>query len=373
VDVTLQLPARVGRSSWVVAGCLGAFLLVAGLTRPAQGQVMALASVDRLNRQLAGCVVDYTHNHGHDRRLFSPILGRPRDLYVYLPPGYSRSTAYPLILYLHMASVDEHVFVGSSFLVQLDEMIRRGEFPPVIVACPDGVINGENRLQAAHSFYVNGCGGRFQDHLVQEVVPFLMQSYSIRPERQAHAVFGLSAGGFGAIGMGLKYRSFFGAVVTMAGPANMRYCTCSGDCLAEFDPVTYRWSEGFNPNQVVGRFYFGLKPVFAKKYARPIFGSGPAVAGRLRRENPADLLFTTDLQPGQLDIYMNVPGRDNYNFDDQARSFAWLAAQKGVQVTVEADPKGRHNLPYFRNNHVSAYRWLSQHLLPPAPLVPADH
>jgi S-formylglutathione hydrolase FrmB len=360
------------RSSRLVAvSLLGALAVVAGPSRPAQAQVMSLASVDRLNRQLAGSVVDYTHNHGQDRRLFSPILGSPRDLYVYLPPGYSPTNAYPLILYLHMANIDEHVFIGSNYLVELDRMIQRGEFPPVVVACPDGAIEGENRLRGAHSFYVNGCHGRFQDHLVQEVVPFLMRCYSIRPERGAHAVFGLSSGGLGALGMALKYRQFFGAVVTMAGPANMRYCTCDGDCLAEFDPATYRWNDRYDPNQVIGRFYLGLKPVRAKRYATPVFGTGPGVHERISRENPADLLFTTDLQPGQLDIYLHLPGQDNYNFDDQGKSFAWLAAQKGVAVTLECDPKGHHNLPYFRANHAPSYRWLSHHLLPPVALVPA--
>lgn len=352
-------------------GLLGTLSLVAGFARSAQAQVMSLASVDRLNRQLAGSVVDYTHNHGQDRRNFSPILGMPRDLYVYLPPGYTRDTAYPLILYFHMANIDEHVFIGSSYLVQLDQMIQRGEFPPVVVACPDGVIDGKNRVQAPHSFYVNGCGGRFQDHLVQEVLPFLMRCYSIRPEREAHAVFGLSAGGFGALSLALKDRAFFGAAVTMAGPVNMRYIACDGDSLADFDPANYCWNDHYDPRQVVGRFYFGLKPVRAGKYVTPVFGAGPDVLQRIQRENPADLLFTTDLQPGQLEIYLHIPGQDNYNSDDQARSFAWLAAQKGVAVTVESDPKGHHNLPYFHANHVSAYRWLSRHLLPPVALVPS--
>ncbi len=169
-------------------------LTLLGQVQPAQAQVMSPTNLRVFNSKLAGRVVDHTHNHGHDHRLFSPILGMPRDLYVYLPPGYSPDKAYPLILYLHLATIDEHMFVGTSFLVQLDRMIQRGEFPPVVVACPDGSIGGENWLSDPHSFYVNGCHGRFQDHLTQEVLPYLMQCYSIRPEREAHASFGLSAG-----------------------------------------------------------------------------------------------------------------------------------------------------------------------------------
>ncbi|WP_406697348.1 alpha/beta hydrolase-fold protein [Singulisphaera sp. Ch08] len=360
------------RPPWPTAvGWFGALMMVMGLAQPAKAQVMSLASLKVINHRLAGRVVDYTHNHGQDRRIFSPILGMPRDLYLYLPPGYSPSKAYPMILYLHLANIDEHLFVGTDYLVQLDQMIQRGEFPPVIVACPDGTIGGENRVRGAHSFYVNGCQGRFQDHLVQEVLPFLLRCYSIRPEREAHAVFGLSGGGFGALNLALKDRAFFGTVVTLAGPANLRYTTCNRDSLAPFDPATYRWNDHYDPKQIVGRFYCDLKPVRAEKYVTPVFGAGPGVHDWISRENPADLIFTTNLQPGQLDIYLNFPGDDNYNFDDQARSFAWLAAQKGVEVTLEEAPNGHHNLPYFHANHVSAYRWLSRHLLPPVSLVPA--
>ena len=50
---------------------------------------------------------------------------------------------------------------------------------------------------------------------------------------------------------------------------------------------------------------------------------------KVARDNPADLLLSTGLQPGELAMYVNYPGRDNYNFDAQDKSFAWLAAQRG--------------------------------------------
>jgi S-formylglutathione hydrolase FrmB len=79
-----------------------------------------------------------------------------------------------------------------------------------------------------HSLYVNGLGGRFEDHVVEEVVPYLMRAYSIRPERQAHALLGISAGGFGAMGMALKHRDIFGVVAILGGPLNILYYNCQG-------------------------------------------------------------------------------------------------------------------------------------------------
>ena len=102
---------------------LAAVLVLLACALPARAQVGGCADLDRLNRRLAGRVVDFTHNHGEDRRVFSPILGRPRDLYVYLPPGYTPAAAYPLILYLHMGYVDE-VLVGREIVTRLPEIVR---------------------------------------------------------------------------------------------------------------------------------------------------------------------------------------------------------------------------------------------------------
>jgi hypothetical protein len=348
-----------------------AMIALLALTVPAQAQFRNRGNLDRLNRRLCGRLVDYTHNHGQDRRIFSPILGMPRDLYVYLPPSYDPRLAYPLIIYMHMAYVDEHTLSGSNRILELDRMIVRGEFPPAIVAVPDGTYSGENRLREPHSLFVNGCGGRVEDHILFEVIPFLLRCYSIRPEREAHALLGVSAGGFGAMAMAIKHRDFFAVVATLAGPLNLRYSTCHGDYLEDFDPATYRWNDRYNPDQVVGTFYLGLRRVPEKKYVEPVFGCFSDVVAAIRANNPADLLFSTDLHPGELAIYASYPMRDNWNFDAQNQSFQWLASQRGIQVDLVGVPGARHSLAYFRSNHLPAYQWLSQHLLPPAARNPS--
>ena len=65
-----------------------------------------------------------------------------------LPPGYDPGRTYSLVLFFHMADVDEQFFVGSKVLKELDDMIVRGEFPPAIVACPDGTYRGWNPSHA---------------------------------------------------------------------------------------------------------------------------------------------------------------------------------------------------------------------------------
>ena len=285
----------------------------------------------------------------------------PRDLYVYLPPGYNPACAYPLVLFFHMANVDEHYFVRSELLREVDDLIIRGALPPAIVACPDGTYSGWNQLNAKHSLYVNGLGGRFKDHILQEVIPFLLANYSIRPEREAHALVGFSAGGYGAMGLAIEHRDFFSAVATLAGPLNLRYSNGSGAYFQDFDPTTYRWKTSYNSQEIIGMFYSRLLRLRAEKFMGPVFGDGDAAADRIIFTNPADLLFSTDLRPGQLAIYVSYPGRDNFNFDAQAESFVWLATQKGIEITVVRDPRATHRLPYFRSNLGPAFIWLGQH------------
>ena len=54
---------------------LTGLVFIALITATAQAQVFDLVSLDRINRKLCGRVVDYTQNHGKDRRIYSPILG----------------------------------------------------------------------------------------------------------------------------------------------------------------------------------------------------------------------------------------------------------------------------------------------------------
>ena len=327
-----RLTRRAMRYSLVVATVLAVNL-------PARAQFLNRMSIEHINSCLAGHVVNYTRNHQADRRIFSPILGMPRDLYVYMPPGYDPARAYPLVLFFHMADVDEHYFTGSKLLKEVDDLIIRGEFPPALLACPDGTYSGWNRLNAKHSLYVNGSGGRFEDHILQEVIPFLTANYSVRPEREAHAVVGFSAGGYGAMGLAIKHRDYFGTVATLAGPLNLRYSNSDGVYFDDFNPATYRWKTHYDPREVIGSFYFGLVRVRARKFMAPVFGEGDAAVDRILRTNPADLIFSTDLRPGELFIYVNYPGRDNFNADAQAESFCWLAAQNGIQVTAIRDPR----------------------------------
>ena len=234
-----------------------AILVALAIVPPAKAQLVDQIGLDLLNHRIEGRVVAYTRNHGSDNRIFSPILGMRRDLYVYLPPGYNPSRAYPLVLFLHMASLDEKYFVRSNLPRVLDALIVAGAVPPMVVAAPDGVFGSPGPFHKEHSLFINSKNGRFEDHLLYEVIPFLMTNYSIRPEREAHAIMGISAGGYGAMSIAVGHHDYFGAVATMAGALNLRYYNVDNVYFEDFDPATYRGKTGTIPTKSLVRSIAG--------------------------------------------------------------------------------------------------------------------
>lgn len=314
---------------------------------------------------LAGQILDFTNNHGADRRIYSSILCEKRDLYVYLPPGYDPAIRYPLIIWFHGAFGDESGFVNSDIIYALDRRIRAGCFPPVVVISADATVEGRNSLLARNAMFINGVSGRYEDHLMEEILPFVFANFSLRPERDAHALVGYSGGGLPAIAIGIKYRELFATVVSISGPINLRYSNCRGRYFDDFNPCTYRWATKYRCCQSVVKYYGGLLQVPAKFFIRPIYGNGRDVLQKVRRDNPADLIFSKNLQPGDLNIYIRYAGRDNFNFDAQAESFIWLARSRGIEITAIKDEGQFHTSEYCSAAQIRSYKWLAPLLLGP--------
>ncbi len=354
-------------AGWIAVVMLG---LVPGTPLRAHG-LSPKVNLDRLNRGLHGRVVDHTNNHGADRALWSPSLGEPRDLYVYLPPGYDPALRYPLLLWLHGFSQDEESFLRG--VVQaLDRAIDEGKLPPTIVAAPDGSLRGVAGYFSPGSFFLNTRAGAFEDYLMKDVWEFLLANYSIRPEREAHAIAGASMGGGAAFNKAIKYPERFGVVVGFFPPVNLRWEDCHGRYMADFDPCCWGWREDFSRgHEVVGRFYL-VVPVRARRLLYPLYGRrNPETAALISQDNPIEMLDAYDVRPGQLEMFIAYGGRDQFNIDAQVESFLYAARQRCLTVGVAYDPHGRHNRATAYRLMPDVFKWLAPRLAPfaPCPLV----
>lgn len=298
-----------------------------------------------LNKRLAGRLLDFTHNHGCDRRLFSPALNEKRDVYVYLPPGYDGTTPFPAALWLHGFGQDEVHFLQ---LVQyFDQAIRTGQIPPMIIAAPDGSVTGHVSLFNVGSFYVNSHAGRYADYVIQDVWHgFVRRHFAVRPEREAHVLAGASMGGFGAYHLGFRNKPEFAHLVGIFPPLDLTYANCHGRYLADFDPLCRGVRTEFPRNEIIGRFY-GVLMVRSRRITDPLVGRRAPLEERsafVRGVNPADMLETCDVRPGEFNMFIGYGTGDEFNIAATTPSFVERCAKRGIRPDVFVVPNGRHNI-----------------------------
>ena len=320
--------------------------------------------LDRVNRCIHGQVLDFTHNHGKDRRIWSPALCEKRDLYVYLPPNFDPAKRYPFAIFLHGAGLDESLFLRS-MVRDLDRAIADGRLPPAIVAAPDGSLKGRPSFFNIASFFANSDAGRYEDFLMIDVWNFMMETFPIRPEREAHSLIGASMGGSAAFTQAIKHRDKIKIAVGFMPALNLRWVDCHGHYDAPFNPDCWGWRDKLHPLEVIGR-PAGLKIRFHNLYGAMI-GHGPDALIKLARFNPVEVMVQHDLKPGELDLYAAYGGKDEFNIPAQVESFLYVAKERGIAVGVGFDPEGRHNEESARRLLPAAIEWIAPRVAPYAP------
>jgi hypothetical protein len=323
--------------------------------------------LERLNRKLAGKVVDHTHNHDGDHRIWSEALHQKRDMYVYLPPGFDPCKRYPLAIYLHGFREDEMDFL-TDVVKPLDKAMATGKLPPFIIAVPDGSIRGVSCLVIAGTFFLNSKLGAFEDYLMKDVYPFLLAHYPVRPEREAHVLLGASMGAGAAFTKVFKYRDCFRVAAGIFPPLNVRWVSCRGRYMDNFDPHCWGWREDFDrPCEVVGRFY-GVITIRVRTVVYPLYGRhNPDTIALVSENNPIEMLDTYDVKPGEFDLYVGYAGKDEFNIDAQVESFLYRAHEKGIEVGVGYDPKGKHDTKTALGLLPGLIDWLRPRLEPYSP------
>ncbi|HWJ95205.1 MAG TPA: alpha/beta hydrolase-fold protein [Telluria sp.] len=155
-------------------------------------------------------------------------LGDPsrRDIPVYLPPGYDSAAQrrYPTVYLLAGFNGRGTVFLndtpGDENIAQrLDRLIGSGAIAPMIVVMPDCL------TRLGGSQYINSAAtGRYEDHLVHELVPYIDRSYRTLASRDARAVAGKSSGGYGALMLAMRHPDVFGLTASHSGDLYFELC-----------------------------------------------------------------------------------------------------------------------------------------------------
>ncbi|NRF37188.1 esterase family protein [Pedobacter foliorum] len=135
----------------------------------------------------------------------SKTVGTTRSAIVYLPPGYSQQKKYPVLYLLHGIGGDEYEWLrnGSPEHI-LDNLYADKKLAPMIVVLPNGRAMADDRptgnVMAADKV---AAFATFEKDLLNDLIPFIEQRYSVIKDRKQRAIAGLSMGGGQALNFGL--------------------------------------------------------------------------------------------------------------------------------------------------------------------------
>lgn len=149
-----------------------------------------------------------------------------RPVPVYLPPGYDDDAQrrYPVVVVLSgYGSSGPHLLNlrawDESLPQQLDRLIASGKMPPAIVVMPDCW------TRYGGSQYLNSSAlGRYEDYLIQEVIPYVDAHYRTLPRAEHRGVMGKSSGGYGALIQAMHHPEVFGAAACHSGDMYFEFC-----------------------------------------------------------------------------------------------------------------------------------------------------
>jgi poly(3-hydroxybutyrate) depolymerase len=132
----------------------------------------------------------------------------PRLSDVYLPPGYSPMNRYRVVYFLHGFWGDPSSFIhGMRFAEIADAQIAAGRAAPFIgVMPPGGPITKTTSDEWA---------GVWETFVVRDVIPWVDTHLPVDPS--SRAIAGLSAGGYGAVDIGLRHPQLFDTLESWAG------------------------------------------------------------------------------------------------------------------------------------------------------------
>lgn len=184
---------------------------------------------------------------------------------LYLPPDYETSGTrrYPVIYFLHGASVDSKRPIVAGYVARIDAAIRSGVMPPVIVVIPQGL--NQNR-------WIDSRDGSkpMESIIIKNLVPHVDATYRTIATRQGRAIEGHSMGGFGALHTGFNNPDLFIAVtgnspccvMIDAPPAGEAYSSVYGndrDYFTAMAPTTLATKNIAKVKQQTIRIIIGTK------------------------------------------------------------------------------------------------------------------
>jgi enterochelin esterase-like enzyme len=136
-----------------------------------------------------------------------PALRRPA--LVYLPPNAARGKRYPVVYLLEGFPGSPYEFSdGLQLADEADTAIANGDVPGFIAVVPPAGVTAR---------YNGEWTGTWENYVVDDVVPWVDLHLPTEAAPAGRAIAGLSAGGYGAVDIGLRHPTVFGTLEAWSG------------------------------------------------------------------------------------------------------------------------------------------------------------
>ncbi len=136
-----------------------------------------------------------------------------RDVFVYLPPSYSRDTArrYPVVYFLHGYTATAQGYVEYLDLPQAADKAIAGGARETIIVLPDAFT-----AYSGSMFSSSPTTGDWESYVATDLVGYIDAHYRTLARRESRGLAGHSMGGYGTVRIGMKRPDAFGALYAMS-------------------------------------------------------------------------------------------------------------------------------------------------------------
>jgi enterochelin esterase-like enzyme len=141
----------------------------------------------------------------------SKTVGTMRRAVIYTPPGFSKEKTYPVLYLLHGIGGDEKEWLtGGQPQVILDNLYAERAIEPMVVVMPNGRAMKDDRAggNIFDSVKVQAFS-TFERDLLDDLIPFIENTYRVYGDREHRAIAGLSMGGGQSLNFGLGHLDEF--------------------------------------------------------------------------------------------------------------------------------------------------------------------
>jgi S-formylglutathione hydrolase FrmB len=291
-----------------------------------------------------------------------------RELYLYLPPAYDRDEGrrFPVVYCLTGFTGRGQLLLNSQpftpgLAERMDTLIASGAVAEMIVVMPDCF------TRLGGSQYINSeAVGRYEDYLIEEIIPFVDSRFRTRAEAGARAVMGKSSGGYGALIHGMRHADVFGLVASHSGDAYFEYCYPPDFIkyvrkVGDSDPAAFLekfWREERKGKEDVTILnVLAMSACYSPDASRPLGLRLPfdtrtgemieEVWARWLQHDPVRMVerYAERLRGLKL-LYLDAGTRDEFALDLGARVLAARLKQQNVPFIHEEFDDGHFNISY---------------------------